>query len=118
MTPTTSMYVKIPQIIMMVIKLFCISALSANSDLLEIWIINWIPVILSSQKIIVSLCFSSVFIQWVGYLIPVGCDSLDVSPLLYIFFSLVNIYKELETDIDGFKHPEHGTLIGWSKQGR
>jgi hypothetical protein len=47
----------------------------------------------------------------------VGCDSLDVSALLYIFFSLVNIYKELEKDIDGFKHPGHGTLIGWSKQG-
>ena len=31
--------------------------------------------------------------------------------------SLVNIYKELEKDIDGFKHPGHGTLIGWSKQG-
>ncbi|XP_059910710.1 uracil DNA glycosylase a isoform X1 [Gadus macrocephalus] len=31
--------------------------------------------------------------------------------------SLVNIYKELCTDIDGFKHPGHGDLSGWAKQG-
>jgi len=31
--------------------------------------------------------------------------------------SLKNIYKELETDIEGFKTPEHGHLIGWSSQG-
>jgi uracil-DNA glycosylase len=31
--------------------------------------------------------------------------------------SLINIYKELETDITGFKKPNHGNLIGWAKQG-
>lgn len=31
--------------------------------------------------------------------------------------SLVNIYKELASDIDGFKVPTHGNLTGWAKQG-
>jgi uracil-DNA glycosylase len=31
--------------------------------------------------------------------------------------SLVNIYKELETDIPGFKAPKHGDLTAWAKQG-
>ncbi|XP_049326706.1 uracil DNA glycosylase a isoform X2 [Astyanax mexicanus] len=31
--------------------------------------------------------------------------------------SLVNMYKELEADIEGFKHPGHGDLTGWAKQG-
>ncbi|MEW6993403.1 uracil-DNA glycosylase [Colwelliaceae bacterium MEBiC 14330] len=31
--------------------------------------------------------------------------------------SLVNIYKELATDIKGFKVPEHGNLSHWAKQG-
>lgn len=31
--------------------------------------------------------------------------------------SLVNIFKELESDIDGFKKPQHGDLTGWAKQG-
>ena len=31
--------------------------------------------------------------------------------------SLRNIYKELETDIPGFKIPNHGDLTGWAKQG-
>lgn len=31
--------------------------------------------------------------------------------------SLVNIYKELSTDIDGFITPNHGYLIDWAKQG-
>lgn len=31
--------------------------------------------------------------------------------------SLINIYKELENDIPGFKSPNHGELIGWAKQG-
>ncbi|KAA8592263.1 hypothetical protein FQN60_017718 [Etheostoma spectabile] len=31
--------------------------------------------------------------------------------------SLGNMYKELETDIEGFQHPGHGDLTGWSKQG-
>ncbi|MEE6508214.1 hypothetical protein FKM82_019790 [Ascaphus truei] len=31
--------------------------------------------------------------------------------------SLENMYKELETDIEGFVHPGHGDLTGWAKQG-
>jgi uracil-DNA glycosylase len=31
--------------------------------------------------------------------------------------SLVNMYKELATDIDGFKIPSHGQLTGWAEQG-
>ncbi|WP_299005417.1 uracil-DNA glycosylase [uncultured Shewanella sp.] len=31
--------------------------------------------------------------------------------------SLVNIYKELATDIDGFRSPQHGCLTPWAKQG-
>ena len=31
--------------------------------------------------------------------------------------SLQNIFKELENDIDGFKHPNHGDLTSWAKQG-
>ncbi|XP_034548693.1 LOW QUALITY PROTEIN: uracil-DNA glycosylase-like [Notolabrus celidotus] len=31
--------------------------------------------------------------------------------------SLENMYKELVTDIEGFKHPGHGDLTGWSRQG-
>uniref|UniRef100_A0A8C6WZ59 Uracil-DNA glycosylase n=1 Tax=Neogobius melanostomus TaxID=47308 RepID=A0A8C6WZ59_9GOBI len=31
--------------------------------------------------------------------------------------SLENMYKELTSDIDGFPHPGHGDLTGWSKQG-
>lgn len=31
--------------------------------------------------------------------------------------SLVNIYKELVTDIDGFTVPEHGDLTAWAEQG-
>ena len=31
--------------------------------------------------------------------------------------SLVNMYKELKADIDGFVIPSHGTLSGWAKQG-
>jgi len=31
--------------------------------------------------------------------------------------SLRNIYKELQTDIPGFKIPNHGDLSGWAKQG-
>ncbi|RLV60175.1 uracil-DNA glycosylase [Parashewanella curva] len=31
--------------------------------------------------------------------------------------SLVNIYKELATDIEGFTIPEHGDLRPWAKQG-
>ncbi|UMM23134.1 hypothetical protein L5515_003997 [Caenorhabditis briggsae] len=31
--------------------------------------------------------------------------------------SLKNIFKELESDIDGFKRPDHGNLLGWTRQG-
>jgi len=31
--------------------------------------------------------------------------------------SLINIYKELQTDIPGFKIPTHGNLEEWAKQG-
>ena len=31
--------------------------------------------------------------------------------------SLINMYKLLEKDIDGFQRPKHGCLVGWSKQG-
>ncbi|WP_026377461.1 uracil-DNA glycosylase [Aestuariibacter salexigens] len=31
--------------------------------------------------------------------------------------SLVNIYKELANDIDGFSIPSHGNLEGWAEQG-
>jgi len=27
------------------------------------------------------------------------------------------MYKELASDIEGFKIPDHGYLIGWAKQG-
>ncbi|ROT63712.1 Uracil-DNA glycosylase [Penaeus vannamei] len=30
---------------------------------------------------------------------------------------LLNMYKELESDIEGFERPSHGHLIGWAKQG-
>jgi len=31
--------------------------------------------------------------------------------------SLVNMYKELVTDIDGFSTPKHGNLVHWAEQG-
>jgi len=31
--------------------------------------------------------------------------------------SLLNMYKELVDDIEGFQKPQHGCLLGWSKQG-
>ncbi len=31
--------------------------------------------------------------------------------------SLVNMYKELESDIEGFQRPSHGYLLGWAQQG-
>lgn len=31
--------------------------------------------------------------------------------------SLVNMYKELATDIEGFQIPQHGYLVGWAQQG-
>jgi len=35
----------------------------------------------------------------------------------HIHCSLVNMYKELVSDIAGFKMPDHGYLMGWAKQG-
>ena len=29
----------------------------------------------------------------------------------------MNIYKELQSDIDGFQIPKHGYLVGWARQG-
>ena len=37
--------------------------------------------------------------------------------LFYFNPSLENIFKELQADIEGFKHPGHGMLIGWAEQG-
>ncbi|XP_024130590.1 uracil DNA glycosylase a [Oryzias melastigma] len=31
--------------------------------------------------------------------------------------SLENMYKELASDVEGFKHPGHGDLSGWAQQG-
>ena len=31
--------------------------------------------------------------------------------------SLQNMYKTLQTDIEGFRHPGHGYLGGWAEQG-
>ena len=31
--------------------------------------------------------------------------------------SLLNIYKELESDVESFTRPSHGYLMGWAKQG-
>lgn len=31
--------------------------------------------------------------------------------------SLLNMYKELESDVEGFQQPRHGFLMGWARQG-
>jgi uracil-DNA glycosylase len=41
----------------------------------------------------------------------------SVKPGITVPPSLVNIYKELETDVPGFKRPRHGYLVDWAKQG-
>ncbi|AWX13806.1 uracil-DNA glycosylase [Mergibacter septicus] len=43
--------------------------------------------------------------------------SFSVKPGIAPPPSLVNIYKELENDIEDFQIPEHGYLIEWAKQG-
>ncbi|MGF1696757.1 uracil-DNA glycosylase [Vibrio lamellibrachiae] len=43
--------------------------------------------------------------------------SFSVLPNVKTPPSLVNIYKELTQDIDGFKAPNHGSLESWAKQG-
>ena len=35
-----------------------------------------------------------------------------------LFYSLKNMYKELENDIEGFQRPNHGYLVGWATQGK
>ena len=41
----------------------------------------------------------------------------SVRPHIKLPPSLVNIYKELAMDIDGFKIPQHGYLQSWAEQG-
>lgn len=43
--------------------------------------------------------------------------SFSVKPPVAPPPSLVNIYKELSTDIEGFVIPNHGYLVEWAKQG-
>lgn len=43
--------------------------------------------------------------------------SFSVQKGIAIPKSLINIYKELATDIPGFTKPTHGNLEGWAKQG-
>ncbi|MBU2893099.1 uracil-DNA glycosylase [Colwellia sp. D2M02] len=43
--------------------------------------------------------------------------AFSVQPTIKIPPSLVNIYKELTNDIDGFIAPEHGCLTTWAEQG-
>ncbi|ERT14869.1 uracil-DNA glycosylase [Photorhabdus temperata] len=43
--------------------------------------------------------------------------SFSVQPGIPAPPSLVNMYKELVSDIPGFQCPNHGCLIGWAKQG-
>ncbi|MEP1552280.1 MAG: uracil-DNA glycosylase [Paraglaciecola sp.] len=43
--------------------------------------------------------------------------SFSVLPGIKTPPSLVNIYKELATDIEGFRIPEHGCLNAWAEQG-
>ncbi len=43
--------------------------------------------------------------------------AFSVNPDIKIPPSLVNIYKELKTDIEDFEIPSHGFLEGWAKQG-
>lgn len=43
--------------------------------------------------------------------------SFSVKPGVKVPPSLANMYKELVTDINGFKVPNHGCLTPWAKQG-
>ena len=43
--------------------------------------------------------------------------SFSVKPPVAPPPSLINIYKELATDIEGFIVPKHGYLVDWAKQG-
>ena len=44
-------------------------------------------------------------------------ESHNMKTILF-YDSLENMYKCLAKDIEGFEHPGHGYLTGWSKQGR
>lgn len=37
--------------------------------------------------------------------------------MIHFISSLENMFKELSSDIEGFRHPGHGDLTGWAKQG-
>ena len=43
--------------------------------------------------------------------------AFSVQPGIKVPPSLVNMYKELITDIDGFEKPPHGCLTSWAEQG-
>ena len=43
--------------------------------------------------------------------------SFSVLPGIKAPPSLVNMYKELEKDIEGFERPSHGYLLSWAQQG-
>lgn len=43
--------------------------------------------------------------------------AFSVKPGVTVPKSLINMYKELESDISGFKRPTHGTLTKWADQG-
>ena len=43
--------------------------------------------------------------------------AFSVQPEIAVPPSLVNIYKELATDIEGFQIPQHGYLQHWAEQG-
>ncbi|MDB6372702.1 uracil-DNA glycosylase [Photorhabdus bodei] len=43
--------------------------------------------------------------------------SFSVQPGIPAPPSLVNMYKELASDIPDFQHPNHGCLVSWAKQG-
>lgn len=46
------------------------------------------------------------------------CSHVNIKRVMLRFVrSLVNMYKELESDIEDFHHPGHGDLTGWAKQG-
>jgi len=43
--------------------------------------------------------------------------AFSVQPGIKVPPSLVNMYKELVTDIEGFRTPKHGNLVHWAEQG-
>lgn len=44
--------------------------------------------------------------------------NLHFDTCFFFSSSLENMYKELVSDIEGFKHPGHGDLTGWAQQGK